>query len=66
MSYEQTLWKELPDVINPKYLKKQNKGRKWEYGYNAEYDFVCISMTDPIVPFLLIQTKSPHCFTSSK
>ena len=22
MSYEQTLWKEIPDVINPKILKK--------------------------------------------
>ena len=55
MSYQQTLWKELPDVINPKYLKKQNKGRKWEYGYNAEYDFVCISKNGTIGSVIEIQ-----------
>ena len=25
MSYEQTLWKELKDVVNPKIFKKQNR-----------------------------------------
>ena len=55
MSYEQTLWKELPDVINPKYLKKQNRYKKWEYGYNAEYDFVCISKNGTIGSVIEIQ-----------
>ena len=55
MSYEQTLWKEIPDVINPKYLKKQNRYKKWEYGYNAEYDFVCISKNGTIGSVIEIQ-----------
>jgi len=55
VSYKQTLWKELPDVINPKYLKKQNRYKKWEYGYNAEYDFVCISKNGTIGQVIEIQ-----------
>ena len=55
MSYEQTLWKEVKDVINPKYLKKQNRYKKWEYGYNKEYDFVCISKTGKIGQVIEIQ-----------
>ena len=55
MSYEQTLWKEIPDIINPKYLKKQNRYKKWEYGYNAEYDFVCISKNGTIGSVIEIQ-----------
>ena len=48
MSYEQTLVKELKDVVNPKILKKQNRYKKWEYGYNIEYDFIVISKTGKI------------------
>ncbi len=55
MSYEQTLWKEVKDVINPKYLKKQNRYKKWEYGYNKEYDFICISKTGKIGQIIEIQ-----------
>ena len=55
MSYEQTLWREVKDVINPKYLKKQNRYNKWEYGYNKEYDFICISKTGKIGQVIEIQ-----------
>ena len=55
MSYEQTLWKEVKDIINPKYLKKQNRYKKWEYGYNKEYDFICISKTGKIGQVIEIQ-----------
>ena len=55
MSYEQTLWREVKDVINPKYLKKQNRYKKWEYGYNKEYDFICISKTGKIGQIIEIQ-----------
>ena len=41
--YEQTLYTILKDYINPKILKKNNRYKKWEYGYNKEYDFVVIS-----------------------
>ena len=55
MSYEQTLWKEVKDVVNPKYLKKQNRYKKWEYGYNPDYDFVVISKTGQIGQVIEIQ-----------
>ena len=55
MSYEQTLWQEVTGVINPKILKKQNRYKKWEYGYNAEYDFVNISKTGKIGSIIEIQ-----------
>ena len=55
MSYDQTLWKEIKDVINPKILKKNNRYKKWEYGYNADYDFVCISKNGTIGSIIEIQ-----------
>ena len=55
MTYQQTLWKEIPNLINEKYLKKQNRYKKWKYGYNEEYDFVCISKTGKIGQIIEIQ-----------
>ena len=55
MSYQQTLYSELKDYINPKILKKNNRYKKWEYGYNSEYDFVCISKTGKIGSIVEIQ-----------
>ncbi len=55
MSYEQTLWKEVKDLINPKILKKQNRFKKWEYGYNSDYDFIVISKTGQIGQIIEIQ-----------
>jgi hypothetical protein len=40
--YEQTLYKIVKPVkINT--LKRLNKSKKWEYGYNKENDIVVIS-----------------------
>ena len=55
MSYKQTLWKELKDVVNPKLLSKNNRYKKWEYGYNSDYDFVVISKTGKIGQIIEIQ-----------
>ena len=55
MSYEQTLWKELKDIVNPKILSKNNRFKKWEYGYNVEYDFIVISKTGKIGQIIEIQ-----------
>ena len=55
MKYQQTLWKEIKDVVNPKILKKQNRLKKWDYGYNPEYDFICISKTGKIGQIIEIQ-----------
>ena len=48
MSYKQTLWKEIKDVVNTKILKKKNRFKKCEYCYDQEYDFICISKTGKI------------------
>ena len=55
MSYKQTLWKEVKDLINPNILKKQNRFKKWEYGYNSDYDFIVISKTGQIGQVIEIQ-----------
>ena len=55
MSYEQTLWKEIKDIVNPKILAKNNRFKKWEYGYNSDYDFIVISKTGKIGQIIEIQ-----------
>jgi hypothetical protein len=53
--YNQTLYKNILDVVNPKILKKQNRLKKWEYGYNSDYDFIVISKTGQIGQIIEIQ-----------
>ena len=53
--YQQALWTELKDVVNPKILAKNNRFKKWEYGYNKDYDFICISKTGKIGQIIKIQ-----------
>lgn len=55
MSYEQALWREIKDVVNPKILAKNNRFKKWEYGYNSDYDFIVISKTGKIGQIIEIQ-----------
>jgi len=55
VSYKQTLWKEVNGLINPKILKKNNRYKKWEYGYNSEYDFIVISKNGTIGQIIEIQ-----------
>ena len=55
MSYQQTLWREVKDVVNPKILKKNNRFKKWEYGYNPDYDFIVISKNGTIGQIIEIQ-----------
>jgi len=55
MKYQQTLFKVIKDVVNPKILKKNNRFKKWEYGYNADYDFIVISKTGQIGEIIEIQ-----------
>ena len=46
--YEQTLVKVLKNHIKPNIIKKNNRYKKWEYGYNKEHDVVIISKTGKI------------------
>jgi hypothetical protein len=55
MSYEQTLVKVLKDYIKPKTLNKNNRYKKWDYGYNEDYDMVVISKTGQIDQIIEIQ-----------
>jgi len=55
VSYKQTLCKELKDIVNPKLLSKNNRYKKWEYGYNSDYDFIVISKTGKIGQIIEIQ-----------
>jgi hypothetical protein len=45
--YEQTLYKVI-DHIKPQAIKRLNRSKKWEYGYNKEYDVIVISKTGQI------------------
>ena len=53
--YEQTLLKRLPDYIKSNIIKQQNRHKKWEYGYNKDYDIVIISKTGKIGEIYEIQ-----------
>ena len=46
--YEQSLYKVIPDHIKASVIKKNNRYKKWVYGYNKEYDVVVISKTGEI------------------
>ena len=46
--YTQTLYKIVDDHIKPHIIKKNNRYKKWEYGYNKEHDVVVISKTGEI------------------
>jgi len=72
VSYKQTLYAEIENVINPKILKKNNRYKKWEYGYNKEYDFIVISKTGKIGQVVEIQNlrialpAEDECYKRSK
>ena len=53
--YKQNLYKILPDHIKPKILKRMNRYKKWEYGYNIDHDMVVISKTGQIGEIYEIQ-----------
>jgi len=46
--YEQTLYKILPNHVKPKILRRNNRYKKWEYGYNEDHDFIVISKSGTI------------------
>ena len=53
--YEQTLYKVLDDYVKPHTIAKMNKAKKWEYGYNEDYDLIVISKTGEIGEIYEIQ-----------
>jgi len=53
--YEQSLIKTIKDHIKPKLLKRNNRYKKWEYGYDVENDVVVISKDGTIGEVVEIQ-----------
>jgi len=53
--YEQSLIKTIKDHIKPKLLKRNNRYKKWEYGYDIENDVVVISKDGTIGEVVEIQ-----------
>ena len=52
--YKQTLYKVI-DQIKPHVIKRLNKSKKWDYGYNKEHDVIVISKTGQIGEIYEIQ-----------
>jgi len=46
--YEQTLYKVLDNYIKASTIKKNNRHKKWKYGYDEDHDMVIISKTGKI------------------
>ena len=72
--YTQTLYKVLDDHIKPNIIKKNNRYKKWKYGYNKEHDVIVISKTGQIGEIYEIQNlkialpkqpKEVHTFKSN-
>jgi hypothetical protein len=72
--YKQTLYKIIKDHVKPKILKRMNRYKKWEYGYNEDHDMVIISRTGQIGEVYEIQDlkialplqNNVHTFESNK
>jgi len=72
--YQQDLYKILKDHIKPKVLKRMNRYKKWEYGYNEEHDIIVISRTGKIGEIYEIQNlkialpeeETVHKFNNNK
>ena len=45
----------LKRLIKPKVLKRMNRYKKWEYGYNKEHDLIVISKTGEVGEIYEIQ-----------
>jgi hypothetical protein len=53
--YRQSLVKTIQDHIKPKVLKRNNRYKKWEYGYDVEHDIIIISKNGTIGEIVEIQ-----------
>ena len=53
--YEQSLVKVIKDHIKPKVLKRNNRYKKWEYGYDVENNIIVISRDGTIGDVIEIQ-----------
>ena len=59
--YKQNLYKVLENYIDSNILKRNNRNKKWEYGYNDKYDIIIISKTGEIGEIYEIQNLKIIC-----
>ena len=72
--YQQSLYKIVDDHVPINSIKRLNKAKRWEYGYNKEHDIVVISKTGKIGEIYEIQNlkialppiNNAHKFKSDK
>ena len=72
--YQQSLYKIVDDHVPINSIKRLNKAKRWEYGYNKEHDIVVISKTGKIGDIYEIQNlkialppiNNAHKFKSDK
>jgi len=72
--YKQTLFKVLDNHVPTNALKRLNKAKRWDYGYNKDHDMVVISKTGKIGDIYEIQNlkialppiNKAHKFKSDK
>jgi len=72
--YKQELYTILEDYIKPSTLKKYNRHKSWEYGYNEQHDMVIISKDGTIgevyeiqnLKIALPKSKNVHKFENNK
>ena len=71
--YQQSLIKVLNNYVKPKVLARNNRYKKWKYGYNKEHDIIVISKTGEIGEIYEIQNlkialpktpQKPHKFNN--
>ena len=51
---QNSLYRELVDVVPKNILTSKNKAKSWKYGYEPKYDFIVISKTGQIGDVILI------------
>ena len=72
--YQQSLYRIVEDHVPINSIKRLNKAKRWEYGYNKEHDIVVISKTGKIGEIYEIQNlkialppiNNAHKFKSDK
>ena len=42
-SYRKSIHEVVENLVPSDVIAKKNKKKSWKYGYNSEYDFICIS-----------------------
>ena len=53
-SYRKSIHEVVENLVPNDVIAKKNKTKSWKYGYNSEYDFICISKDGTLGDILYI------------